>query len=103
MAAPAMTTHEDMSEGLLTSRTDWPGDSLRDSTYGPENLKLIGEAFDRAWEAIRPVVDDTPLAHEAARLKLANMILGLASSHTLDQVRAKQSSTANPAGAADTI
>ena len=98
-----MTTHDDVSEGLLKPRTDWPGDPLRDSSYGPESLKLICSAFDRAWEAIRPVVDDTPLAHEAARLKLANMILGLASSHTLDQVRAGQSTPANPAKPASTI
>ena len=102
MAAPAMTTHEDMSEGLLKNKADWLGDPLRDSSYGPEDLKLLGEAFDRAWEAIRQVVDDTPLAHEAARLKLANMILGLASSQTLDQVRGKQSAAASPAGPADT-
>lgn len=98
-----MATHDDMSEGLLRPRTDWPGDPLRDSTYGPESLKLIGEAFDRAWEAIRPVVDDTPLAHEAARLKLANMILGLASSQTLDQARVRQSAPASAAEAAGPI
>jgi hypothetical protein len=66
------------------------------AAYGPEDLKVICEAFDRAWEAIRPILDDNPLAHEAARLKLANMILGIASSHKLDQARAGQSAPANP-------
>lgn len=64
--------------------------------YGPEDLKRICEAFDRAWEAIRPILDDNPLAHEAARLKLANMILGIASRHKLDQARAGQSAAATP-------
>lgn len=62
-----------------------------DSTYGPESLKRICEAFDRAWEAIEPVVDGTALAREAARLKLANMILSVASSDKLDGDRTKPS------------
>jgi hypothetical protein len=65
------------------------------AAYGPEQLKLICDAFDQAWEAIRPVVDDNPLAHEAARLKLANMILGIASSQKLGQARAGLSAPAN--------
>ena len=60
-----------------------------DATYGPENLKAICQAFDRAWEAIAPIVDNTALAQEAARLKLANMILSVASNDKVDQVRTK--------------
>jgi len=48
------------------------------STYGPERLKLIYRAFDQAWEAIKPIVGDNPLAQEAARLTLANAILSVA-------------------------
>jgi hypothetical protein len=59
------------------------------SAYGPENLKVIGQAFDQAWQAIAPLVDDNVLAHEAARLKLANMILSVASSEKLDPLHAK--------------
>jgi hypothetical protein len=51
---------------------------IRRSSYGPERLKQIYQAFDRAWEAIRPLVDDNRLAHEAARLTLANAILSVA-------------------------
>ena len=51
---------------------------LSGSAYGPERLKAIYRAFDEAWAAIKPIVEDTPLAHEAARLKLANMILTVA-------------------------
>lgn len=51
---------------------------LGGASYGPEKLKDIYQAFDEAWAAIKPLVDDTPLAHEAARIKLANLILGVA-------------------------
>jgi hypothetical protein len=70
---------------------------LGGSAYGPENLRTIGKAFDQAWQAIAPLVDDNVLAHEAARLKLANMILSVASSENLDPTRAK--GAANGAGA----
>lgn len=69
-----------------------PGTSQRlfsEEAYGPENLKLICEAFDGAWEAVARIVDSTPLAREAARLKLANLILSIASNDKLDQARAK--------------
>jgi len=51
---------------------------LTRSTYGPERLKQIYRAFDDAWAAIKPLVDDNPLAQEAARLALANTILSVA-------------------------
>jgi hypothetical protein len=51
---------------------------LGGASYGPDKLKDIYQAFDEAWEAIKPLVDDTPLAHEAARIKLANLILDVA-------------------------
>ncbi len=51
---------------------------IRRSSYGPERLKQNYRAFDQAWEAIKPLVDDNPLAHEAARLTLANAILSVA-------------------------
>ena len=51
---------------------------LNGLAYGPERLKEIYEAFDKAWAAIKPLVQNAPLAQEAARLKLANMILAVA-------------------------
>ncbi len=51
---------------------------LGGASYGPESLKDIYQAFDDAWKAIRPLVDETPLAQEAARIKLANFILSIA-------------------------
>jgi len=55
---------------------------LSGAAYGPERLKEIYQAFDEAWKVIEPLVEDTPLAREAARLKLANMILAVAQSDT---------------------
>ena len=74
---------------------------LGGSAYGPENLKIIGQAFDQAWQAIAPLVDDNVLAQEAARLKLANMILGVASSEKLDPMRAKRAALDKGANATD--
>lgn len=51
---------------------------LGGASYGPDVLKDIYQAFDEAWAAIKPLVDDTPLAQEAARIKLANLILDVA-------------------------
>lgn len=60
-------------ENLMKARTILGG-----ASYGPDRLKDIYQAFDEAWAAIRPLVDDAPLAQEAARVKLANLILGVA-------------------------
>jgi hypothetical protein len=51
---------------------------LSGASYGPDRLKEIFRAFDGAWAAIKPIVEDSALAHEAARLKLANVILSVA-------------------------
>jgi hypothetical protein len=48
------------------------------SSFGPEALKGITQAFDDAWKSISANFGDNPLAIEAARLKLANIILALA-------------------------
>jgi hypothetical protein len=51
---------------------------IRQSSYGPERLKQIYQAFDQAWEAVKPLIDDDPSAQEAARLTLASAILSVA-------------------------
>jgi hypothetical protein len=48
------------------------------ASYGPDQLRVLFEAFDQAWDAIAAGVGDDPSAIEAARLKLANLILSLA-------------------------
>jgi hypothetical protein len=51
---------------------------ITDSTYDPEQVKALGEAFEAAWKRIAPDVGSTPESKEAARLKLAATILSLA-------------------------
>lgn len=51
---------------------------LGSSSFGPEALKGITQAFDDAWNSIAPDFGGNPLAIEAARLKLANVILAIA-------------------------
>jgi hypothetical protein len=48
------------------------------ASYGPDELKVLFKAFDDAWEAIAPGVSRRAGAIEAARLKLADIVLGLA-------------------------
>jgi hypothetical protein len=51
---------------------------INNSSYGPNELKVMFEAFDEAWNELAPTVGVDPAATEAARLKLANTILSLA-------------------------
>ena len=67
---------------------------IRQSSYGPDRLKQIYQAFDLAWEAIKPLVDDTPLAQEAARLTLANAILSVVKDSSAS--RDREQTTASP-------
>lgn len=46
--------------------------------YGPDELKVLFQAFDDAWEIIAPRCGDNGLAIQATRLKLANTILSVA-------------------------
>lgn len=48
------------------------------ASFGPETLKCITHAFDEAWRSIAPDFGDNRLAIEAARLRLANVILAVA-------------------------
>jgi hypothetical protein len=48
------------------------------ASFGPDAVKAIGEAFDAAWAEVAGNFHD-PLAIEAARLKLANAVLSIAS------------------------
>jgi hypothetical protein len=48
------------------------------ASYDPDTLKVLYQAFDDAWEQIAPEVADRSAATYAARMKLAETILGLA-------------------------
>ena len=54
------------------------------ASYGPETLTVLFKAFDDAWQQLAPKHGDDPLAIEAARLRLANTILSLASEDSKD-------------------
>jgi hypothetical protein len=56
----------------------------------PEQLKAIGGAFDGAWEQIAPDVNQRPGSIEAARLKLAEVVLGLAKDGVIDSEQLKE-------------
>ena len=61
------------------------------SRYAPDRLKVLGHAFDAAWETI---ASDTPVAPadiEATRTALARIIVRLPCSETDDAEGIKQS------------
>ena len=64
---------------------------IGEGPYGPETLKVLYQVFDDAWNSIAADFGDNPLAIGAARLKLANAILSLATEGTRN---AKQLKTA---------
>ena len=54
------------------------------AAFGPEALKVIGQAFDAAWAEIADNFGGDPLAVEAARLKLADALLSIANEDSRD-------------------
>jgi hypothetical protein len=54
------------------------------TTYGPDAMKAIGQAFDEAWTSIAANFGDNPLEIEQARLKLANALLSVANEDSRD-------------------
>jgi hypothetical protein len=64
------------------------------ASYGPEALKVIGQAFDDAWADIAANFGDNPSAVEAARLRLAQVVLSLASGQSGDAAVLKRAALA---------
>jgi len=56
---------------------------LDSATLGPDALKTVGEAFDKAWSEIEGSIG-CDQAREAARLKLATAILSVATEDSRD-------------------
>jgi hypothetical protein len=54
------------------------------ASFGPDTLKVMGQAFDEAWASIAGNFEENPLAIEAARLKLANAMLSVAHEKSCD-------------------
>ena len=62
-------------------------DLIDNASYGPDQLKILGQAFDSAWAQIAPHVSGKPTGVEAARLKLAQIVLNLAKNGVMDAQR----------------
>jgi|SRR5215467_2400073 hypothetical protein len=57
---------------------------IEGAAYGPEALKVIGQAFDEAWLDIAGNFGDDPPNVENARNKLARTILSIADDDSRD-------------------
>jgi hypothetical protein len=54
------------------------------AAYDPERLKVLGRAYDQAWQSIANAVEGPPADVETARTALAKVILNLPSSEVDD-------------------
>jgi hypothetical protein len=59
---------------------------IRCASFGPDDLKVIGRAFDEAWASIAGSFDENPLTVEVARMRLANAILAAVKANGPDDV-----------------
>ena len=57
---------------------------VHSAIYGPEALKVLFKAFDDAWEEVKPTISKRSSALEAARLRLANILLSLVKEDSRD-------------------
>jgi hypothetical protein len=57
---------------------------LEGSSFGPEAMKAIGQAFDEAWKTIEGNFGTGARETEAARLRLATAILSIANDDSRD-------------------
>jgi hypothetical protein len=59
---------------------------IEGSSYDPDTLRILFQAFDDAWAQVSPTISSSrpEAAIEAARMKLAHIILGLARRNTRD-------------------
>jgi hypothetical protein len=64
---------------------------IDDASFGPDALKTMGDAFDAAWAEIADGFGTDPLVIEAARIKLANAVLSVASEDSRDVEALKRS------------
>jgi hypothetical protein len=54
------------------------------AAFGPDALKVIGQAFDEAWASIADNFGTEPMSIEAGRLALAEALLSVASEDSRD-------------------
>ena len=63
--------------------------AIADASYGPDTLKVLFQAFDEAWKEVAPRTSQDEMAVEAARLKLASIVLTVATSESRDAEQIK--------------
>ena len=87
-----LLTHQ---PSMLFSDSDHTGPAImeawaviEDSAFGPQTIKVIGQAFDQAWEEIAGNYSDA--LREGARLQLASAILSIAKDGNLDVATLKK-------------
>jgi hypothetical protein len=61
---------------------------IHEMVFGPNELRTVGTAFDEAWEALRTQHEEAVSLAEI-RLRLASLVLRLASDHQLGQQQIK--------------
>ena len=54
------------------------------ASFGPDALRVLFQAFDEAWAVLAPRYGNDASAIQAARLRLANIVLGLTREDTRD-------------------
>jgi hypothetical protein len=53
------------------------------ASFDPDTVKMLGEVLDEIWQSLAPEYGSDPQAIEAARTRLAIVILALAKDHQL--------------------
>ena len=57
---------------------------IEGTSYTPGVVKAMGEAFDRAWRQIATNFGDEPCQVDAARMRLADAVISIASESSID-------------------
>jgi hypothetical protein len=57
---------------------------IEGASFGPDTLKVLFEAFDGAWAVLEPRYRADASAAQAARTRLANILLSLARQDSRD-------------------
>ena len=57
---------------------------IEGAAFGPDTLKVIREAFDKAWSQIEATYGNDPRDIEKGRLRLARAVLDVANTPVMD-------------------
>jgi hypothetical protein len=82
--------HDDSDCQLWAGGTHESRQLISNSTYNPEQLRVIQAAFDSAWARIAPDVSNRPDSIEAACLKLVEAGLAVAKDGFTDPENLKE-------------